>query len=233
MKDYTFRISRFSPARDATPYFREYKLRLGDSSTVLDALFYIFKNLDPTLGFRFSCRGSVCGSCAMKINGGHRLACETQASGLGNLITISPVSNLPVIKDLIVDMEHFWKNYRAIKPFLVFNSSGREEHIVSPHERKRLNGLVECILCGICFSSCPVTGLDENYLGPAALLKLARFLEKERGETRERLYPGITRHGVWSCRKAYNCQESCPKNLSPAKAVRNIIFKTAGKAFRK
>jgi succinate dehydrogenase / fumarate reductase iron-sulfur subunit len=229
MKDYTFKILRFNPETDKRSTFKDYNVRLHDGGTVLDGLFQIIKELDPTLAFRFSCRGSVCGSCAMNINDSHKLACETQAVAIGNVIKIRPLAHMPVIKDLVVDMDRFWQHYEAIKPYLVSNSNPEKENLVSPEERKRLDGLVECILCGLCYGSCPVTGLNEDYLGPTALLKLNRFLEDTRDETRDRLSLGITNSGTWGCRKAYNCQEVCPKSLSPAKAINDIKHKVIKK----
>ncbi len=135
------------------------------------------------------------------------------------------MGHLTVIKDLVVDMEKFWLHYEKIKPYLISNSTLDKDNIVSPSERKKLDGLVECILCGLCFSACPVTSLNEDYYGPAALLKLERFLEDKRDEHKERLNTGITRQGVWGCRNVFNCQEVCPKNLSPAKAINRIRFK--------
>ena len=188
MADYTFKILRFNPEKDKKAQFIEYQVPLKGCSTVLDGLFYIHKYIDSSLAFRFSCRGSVCGSCAMNINDGHRLACETQVEKLGSSIKIRPISHLPVIKDLVVDMERFWMHYEKIKPYLMSNSLNMlhsktrsnnppsppfskggmgglldKENIISPAERKKLDGLIECILCGLCFSACPVTSLDKDY----------------------------------------------------------------------
>jgi succinate dehydrogenase / fumarate reductase iron-sulfur subunit len=226
MKEYKFKILRFNPEKDTKAVFNEYKVPLREGGTVLDGLFHIHKQVDPSLTFRFSCRGSVCGSCAMNINDMSRLACETQAEKLSGAIKIRPLQHMPVIKDLAVDMERFWLNYETVKPYLIFNSShAGKEGIISPEERKRLDGLVECILCGLCFGACPVTSLSGDYLGPAALLKLERFMEDRRDEYKERLGIGIKRSGTWGCRKAYNCQEVCPKNLSPARAISSIKLK--------
>ncbi len=255
MLNYTFNILRFNPEKDKKAQFIEYQVPLRESSTVLDGLFYIHKYMDPSLAFRFSCRGSVCGSCAMNINDRHRLACETRVEKLGASIKIRPMGHLTVIKDLVVDMEKFWLHYEKIKPYLISNSlppfnspltkgghrgvKGRpggffdKENIVSPSERKKLDGLIECILCGLCFSSCPVTSLNEDYHGPAALLKLERFLEDIRDEHKERFNTGITAQGAWGCRNVFNCQEVCPKNLSPVRAINRMRFKTIKKFVRR
>ncbi len=225
VKDYTFKILRFNPEKDKKAAFMKYQVPMKGCSTVLDGLFYIHKYMDSSLAFRFSCRGSVCGSCAMNINDGHRLACETQVEKLGSSIKIRPISHLPVIKDLVVDMERFWLHYEKIKPYLMSNSVNDKENIISPAERKRLDGLIECILCGLCFSACPVTSLNEDYYGPAALLKLGRFVEDKRDGYKERVNIGGTREGVWRCRNVFNCQEVCPKNLTPAKTINRMRLK--------
>ncbi|MBI4686990.1 MAG: succinate dehydrogenase iron-sulfur subunit [Nitrospirae bacterium] len=231
MNRYIFKILRFNPEKDKKARFAEYQVPLREGSTVLDGLFYIHKQVDPSLSFRFSCRGSVCGSCAMNINDSHRLACETQVKNLGSSIKIMPLRHLPVIKDLVVDMERFWQSYESIKPYLVSNSVNDKENIVSPAERKRLDGLIECILCGLCFGSCPVTALNENYLGPHALLKHTRFTEDLRDEYKGRLKTGVKKEGVWGCRNVFNCQEVCPKNLSPARAIIKTKLKVTRKKF--
>ena len=219
MKDYIFKILRFNPEVDKKPFFKEYKVPLKQGETVLDGLFYIHKWIDPSLAFRFSCRGSVCGSCAMNINNSFRLACETQVKDLPETVKVRPLSHLPVIRDLIVDMDRFWAHYEKIKPYLVSNSHSGRENKMSRDERKRLDGLVECILCGLCFGACPVTSLNEDYLGPAALLKLERFIKDSRDKNDKRFDIGASGDGVWDCRKAFNCQEVCPKKLSPARAI--------------
>ncbi len=155
------------------------------------------------------------------------LACETQVEKLGGIIKVRPLSHMPVIKDLIVDMQRFWAHYETIKPYLVFSSNHTDkENIISPDERKKLDGLVECILCGLCFAACPVTSLNEDYLGPAAILKLERFVKDSRDEYDKRVDIVSSKDGVWGCRKAFNCQEVCPKKLSPAKAINSTKFKT-------
>jgi succinate dehydrogenase / fumarate reductase iron-sulfur subunit len=225
LKNYTFKILRFNPEQKKKAAFKEYQISLKEGATVLDGLFYIHKHIDPSLAFRFSCRGSVCGSCAMNINDSHRLACETQVERLGSTVKIRPLSHLRVIKDLVVDMERFWKHYKNIKPYLISNNFQDKENMISPAERKKLDGLVECILCGICFSACPVTSLNEDYYGPAALLKLRRFIEDKRDNYKNRIDIGTTKQGVWGCRNAFNCQEVCPKDLSPARAINSIRLK--------
>lgn len=222
MKNYIFKVLRFNPEMDRRATFKEYQFPLREGATVLDGLFHIHKYIDPSLAFRFSCRGSVCGACAMNINNKHRLACETQVEKLGNTVKIRPLGHMPVIKDLVVDMERFWIHYESIKPYLISNSYPERENIISPAERKMLDGFIECILCSLCFSSCPVTSLNEEYYGPAALLKLKRFIEDRRDKYEERFGIGGTSEGIWSCRNVFNCQEVCPKMLSPARAINSV-----------
>ncbi|MBI3990615.1 MAG: 2Fe-2S iron-sulfur cluster binding domain-containing protein, partial [Candidatus Omnitrophica bacterium] len=157
-----FKVFRFNPEEDKKPYFKIYDVPVKKGMTVLDGLWYIQERLDGSLAFRSSCRAGVCGSCAMHINGCYRLACETQLSGLKGelsaakppadiIITIRPLSELKVIRDLVVDMEQFWKKYEYIKPYLMPGASmSGKERCQTYDERKKLDGLIECILCGCC-----------------------------------------------------------------------------------
>lgn len=221
----TFKVFRFDPDKDKKPYFDIFNVPVKRGTTVIEGLFYIQQNIDPSLAFRFSCRGAVCGSCAMHINGKYRLACETQVLNLKkDTLIIQPLGHLPVIRDLFVDMDRFWQCYREIKPYLMAGSPPPEkERIQTPDERKRLDDMIDCILCGSCFSACTVTGTDGKYIGPAALLKVNRFLRDSRDRIKgERLQIVDRLHGIWRCHTIMSCQEVCPKSLSPTASINEM-----------
>lgn len=225
MQNITFKIFRFDPEKDKAPYFDNFKIPVSHGDTVLSVLFNIQKTLDPSLAFRFSCRGAVCGSCAMHINGRYRLACETQVLKLNaEVITIQPLGHLPVLRDLIVDFTRFFENYKKIKPYLIGKSPVPErEYIQLPEERNKIGNTIDCILCGACYGACATAGVNKEYFGPAALLKTERFLSDSRDSIEdERLRIVDELHGVWRCHSIFSCQEVCPKELSPAEAIAKI-----------
>ena len=224
MQDVKFQIFRFDPDTDTVPRFQEYSVPCEKGITVLFALMYIQDHLDGSLAFRSSCRAGICGSCAMHINGQYRLACETQVLHLKAPIKIQPLSNMKVLKDLIVDMDAFWKKYRLIQPFLKPGLIETDKEIPQTQdERERLGNTIDCILCGACSASCTMTMTDPDYLGPAALLKAWRFFADTRDKSdEERLEIVDNLHGVWRCHTIFNCQRACPKDLDPTAAIANL-----------
>ncbi len=216
MDEFTLRIFRFDPEDGQEPRFDAYRVPYRDGMTVLEALFEVLDHQDGSIAFRFSCRGAVCGACAMFINGSHRLACQTQVKSLGPEVTVSPLPHLPVIRDLIVDMEPFWRKYEEIKPYLIANSEPPEkERPQDPEDRKKIDEMINCILCGACYSSCPMVWTGEDYLGPAALLKAYRFVADSRDDaSEERLAVVSTEKGVWRCHTVFNCAEVCPRSIN-------------------
>ena len=224
----TFKVFRFNPDKDNLPYFQDYEVFEQKGMTVLEALYFILENLDPTLAFRSSCRMGVCGSCAMHINGQYDLACETQVATLGNKITIRPLAHMKVIRDMVVDLDPFFAQYEAIKPYLIpKDAPGPREYAQTPAQRKKLDILVDCILCASCYGSCPVVGTDEKYLGPHALLKALRFVDDSRdGETNQRLSFVANDAGVFRCHTIFNCQQVCPKDLDPTGAIGKLKMKS-------
>jgi succinate dehydrogenase / fumarate reductase iron-sulfur subunit len=220
---YIFKILRFDPSQNKIPFFQEFRVdKIRESMTVLDGLYFILNNIDGSLAFRSSCRAAVCGSCAMHINGRYRLACETQISG--EHVTIRPLSHLPVIKDLVVDLSPFWAKYRKIKPYLIAKEppSGREKP-QSAAERENLNLIIDCILCSACYASCPMTDSDPDYLGPAAITKANRFVVDSRDSHQdERLLIAGDDHGIFRCHTAFNCSEVCPKKIDPAGSIAHL-----------
>lgn len=230
MSEVTFKILRYDPKTDKKPHGEQFKVPTKSGMTVLDGLYYIQEHLDGSLAFRSSCRAGVCGSCAMHINGTYRLACETQISALNSAtIKVRPMAHLPVMKDLFVDMDPFWEKFKHIKPYLIPGDEPAEkERLQTTDERAHLDRIIDCILCGACFASCTVNNYDEEYLGPAALLKAQRFFSDSRDaaiEERMDLVDG--EHGVWRCHTIFNCQEVCPKEIditgSIAVLKRNMV----------
>lgn len=222
-----FKIFRYDPDNGREPHFQIFEVPDVKGMTVLEGLFYILEERDPTLAFRCSCREAVCGSCAMHINGIYGLACKTQVSRLSEPVTIRPLSHMRIEKDLVVDMKPFWDNYKLIMPYLVpAEEPPEKEYLQSPEQRKRLDHHVDCILCAACYSSCPVSYGDPDYIGPHALLKALRFVEDSRdGAARERLAIVAKDTGVFRCHTIFNCQKVCPRDLDPTGAISKLKIK--------
>ncbi len=221
-----FSIFRFDPDKDLKPRMQKYELDISQNNIVmlLDAL-KALKEQDETLSFRRSCGEGVCGSDGMNVNGQNRLACITPIRELGQHILLQPFPGMPVIRDLIVDMTQFFKQYKKAEPYLKNTSPPpATERLQSPEERKKLDGLYECVLCGCCSSACPSYWWNpDKFLGPAALLQASRFIVDSRDDTtRERLEKLNDAYSVFRCRSIMNCVESCPKGLNPNKAISDI-----------
>lgn len=225
MEKVTFSILRYDPAKDKKPYFQDFEVEMRRSGMmVLDALNQIRWEQDGTLAYRRSCREGVCGSDALNINGVNRLSCMTHVEPLKKPVVIQPLPALPLIKDLVTNMDNFLDKYFMVKPYLITKTPLPDnEMLQSPEDRKKLDGLYECILCASCSSSCPSFWADPEYLGPSALLNVWRFIADSRDEgADERLEMLNHRHGVWRCHTILNCIEACPKGLNPTKAISGI-----------
>jgi succinate dehydrogenase / fumarate reductase iron-sulfur subunit len=218
-------IYRFNPETDSKPYMQDYELD-DDSGAImlLDALL-LLKRQDDSLGFRRSCGEGVCGSDAMNINGRNGLACITPLKELSQPIKLRPVPGLPVIRDLVVDMEPFYRQYKSVKPWLINNDPEPEiERLQTPAEREQLDGLYECIMCGCCSTACPSFWWNpDRFLGPAALLQAWRFLSDSRDmATGERLDELEDPYKLFRCHTIMNCTDACPKGLNPTRAIGHI-----------
>ncbi len=218
-------IYRYDPDKDAKPYMQELEVQLEHSDRMLlDALIKA-KAQDDSLAFRRSCREGVCGSDAMNINGKNGLACVTKVADLPEQVTLRPLPGLPVIRDLIVDMTQFFKQYHSIKPYLVNEDAPPErERLQSPQERDALDGLYECILCACCSTSCPSFWWNpDKFVGPAGLLQAYRFIADSRDQaTSERLDSLEDPYRLFRCHTIMNCVDACPKNLNPTRAIGKI-----------
>jgi len=220
-----FRIFRYDPDKDAKPYMKEYDVQLEPTDRMLlDALIRI-KSIDDTLSLRRSCREGVCGSDAMNINGKNGLACITPVSELKEPVELRPLPGLPGIRDLLVDMTQFFKQYHSIKPYLVNNEPPPEkERLQSPAEREELDGLYECILCACCSTACPSFWWNpDKFVGPAGLLQAYRFIADTRDQdTAGRLDNLEDPYRLFRCHSIMNCVDVCPKGLNPTKAIGKI-----------
>ncbi|HYA21230.1 MAG TPA: succinate dehydrogenase iron-sulfur subunit [Burkholderiales bacterium] len=220
-----FSIFRFDPERDIKPYMRDYEIALEASDRMLlDALERI-KTIDDSLSLRRSCREGVCGSDAMNINGKNGLACITKLADLKEPVQLRPLPGLPVIRDLVVDMTQFFKQYHSVRPYLVNNDPAPEkERLQTPEERERLNGLYECILCACCSTSCPSFWWNpDKFVGPAGLLQAYRFIADKRDHaTKERLDDLKDSYRLFRCHTIMNCVDVCPKGLNPTRAIVKI-----------
>jgi len=192
---------------------------------VLDGLIHIKNNLDKTVAFRRSCREGICGSCAMNINGKNTLACLTPIT---EDVKIYPLPHMPIIKDLVCDMKQFYKQYSEIKPWLhTTKKTNGIEHIQTIEERRKLDGMYECILCACCSTSCPSYWWNsDSYLGPAVLMQAYRWIEDSRDEnTVERMKFVDDAMKLYRCKTIMNCSNTCPKGLNPGKAIGKLKLK--------
>lgn len=229
-------IYRYNPETDAKPYLQEYNIDPKDIKGImlLDAL-EAAKVQDPSLAFRRSCAHGVCGSDGMNINGKNGLACLTRLQDLPNKITIRPLPSMPIIRDLIVDLEQFYNQFNSVKPYL--NGEEKDikdgEYLQDKAAREKLNGLYECVLCACCSTSCPSFWWNpKKFLGPAALLWACRFIMDSRDMTQEERLNDLT--GLWKmyrCHNIMNCANVCPKGLNPNKAIYSIkqLIESKGK----
>ena len=220
-----FKIYRYNPETDDTPYMRDYDLPVAAGNLMLLDALVMIKAIDDSLSMRKSCREGVCGSDAMNINGRNGLACITPLSGLKQPVELRPLPGLPVIRDLVVDMTQFFKQYHSIKPYLVNNDPPPEtERLQSPEDRAELDGLYECILCGCCTTACPSFWWNpDKFVGPAGLLQAYRFLADTRDQaTAERLDYLEDPYRLFRCHTIMNCVDVCPKELNPTMAIGKI-----------
>jgi succinate dehydrogenase / fumarate reductase iron-sulfur subunit len=223
----TFSVYRWDPDEDANPRMDSYEVDLDSCGPmVLDAIIKIKNEIDPTLTFRRSCREGICGSCAMNIDGTNTLACTKPIAEVKGDVKIYPLPHLPVVKDIVPDLTHFYAQYATIRPWISTQSAAPpdRERLQSQEDREKLDGLYECILCACCSTSCPSYWWNgERYLGPAILLQAYRWLADSRDEASgERLDELEDPFRLYRCHTIMNCTRTCPKGLNPAKAIAEI-----------
>jgi len=235
------KVFRYEKGR-VSPHYDTFSLKEEPGMTVLRALFQFQEKFDDSLAFQYSCRGSVCGTCAMLINKVPRLACRTQVASLlkgeqkislspypaleekvdwdpSQEVLVEPLPHFPVIKDLIVDRDVFFKTHAYVEPVLKTGSEPKEEHLMEPSFLPELELYTNCILCGACYGACPVDGENRAYLGPAALAKLYRFHIDPRDIDNKRLEKADIPDGWWACDFHGNCRQVCPKGVPPIMAI--------------
>ena len=215
----TFRIQRYNPEIDDKPYFKDYTLEnLDGTYRVLDALHDIKWKIDGTLTFRRSCAHGMCGSDGIRINGKNSLACSTLLKDINTKkpIVIEPLPFLPIIKDLTVDKNDFYKKYEMVKPYLIARDAAPQfERLQSPEDAELLMESTKCIMCACCTTSCPSLWSNENYIGPAAILKSYRFgFDSRDGAPDEHFAAVDSPDGIWRCHTIFNCVEACPKEIN-------------------
>ncbi len=218
------RIRRFNPEKDSKPWWGEYEVEVEPTDRVLDALHQVKWYQDGTLTLRRSCAHGICGSDAMVINGRNALACKVLMRDVGKVCVVEPLRGLPLIKDLVVDMEPFFAKYRAVMPWLVNDEiPDHGERLQSPEARERYDDTTKCILCAACTTSCPSFWANEHYIGPAAIVQAHRFIFDDRDRAAvERLRILNDRDGVWRCRTVFNCVQACPREIDVTKAIGEV-----------
>ena len=218
-------VRRFNPDEE-TPksYHQEFQVEVDENFTVLDTLIKVREEIDGSLALRCSCRASICGSCAVRVNGHGVLACKTRVSehfSRDGSVAIEPAGNLPVIKDLVVDLNPFWDKIRAVEPYMQPSMPEPESEYLAPNDvMLHLVDVMGCIMCGACVSDCTVMEVDKNFLGPAALAKAYRFVADTRDvedDKRLRMYNAYG--GMWDCTRCGECVQACPKGVAPMERI--------------
>jgi len=225
----TLKIKRFNPELDQQPHWESYPVEVEPKDQLLDALHKVKWYQDGTLALRRSCAHGICGSDNMRVNGKNRLACKVLIKDIaheGDTVTVEPMLGLPLIKDLIVDMEGFFAHYRSVMPFFVNDdpvpADGRER-LQSPEARERFDEGTKCILCAGCTTSCPSFWADGQYVGPAAIVQAHRFIFDDRDQAAEqRLEVLNEQFGVWRCRTVFNCTEACPRDIPVTQLIGEV-----------
>ena len=219
----TFVVTRFDPDRDQVPKTQSYEVPVESDWKVLDALNYIKDHVDPTLSHRWSCRMAVCGSCGMLVNGEPKLTCKVALSDYGDTVEVAPLSNFPVFRDLVVEMDGFMEKFQSVKPWIIRAKELAAEDgplRQSPEQLEEFKQFSMCINCMLCYAACPVVANEPEFLGPAAIALGHRYNVDSRDEgadERNRIFRG--EGTVFSCSFANECSEVCPKNVDPAAAV--------------
>jgi fumarate reductase iron-sulfur subunit len=228
----TLLVTRYRPERDSAPLLLDYEVPLRKEWTVLDALNHIKNKVDPTLSFRWSCRMGICGSCGMNVDGEPRLSCaDFLDDHLPGPVTVEPLANFPIVKDLVVDISDFLAKLPRVKPWIIRDDDVTEvdgEYLQTPEELDAYKQFSMCINCMLCYAACPVYGLDPNFVGPAAIALAERYDldSRDQGE-RERLDVLIEHEGVWGCTFVGECTRVCPKHVDPAGAIQRYKLKAA------
>jgi fumarate reductase iron-sulfur subunit len=227
----TLKVARFRPEQDNTPSTQVYAIPYRRDWVVLDALNYIKDKIDGTLAFRWSCRMGVCGSCGMMVNGTPKLTCAAFLRDYyPHEIRVEPLTNFPIVRDLVIDMSDFLHKLRSIKPWIVRETEkplAEGEYLQTPEELEAYKQFSMCINCMLCYAACPVYGLEPTFLGPAAIALGYRYNLDSRDQGRHERQSVIASHeGIWECTFVGECSEVCPKDVDPAAAIQRSKVST-------
>ena len=221
----TLRIARYNPEKDSEKQFMEFSVPVEKWTTVLETILNVKQHQDHSVGVRYSCRQATCGSCGMIINGKPRLACFTKVSELdSDVVTVEPMNNFPIIRDLAVKFERLFDTHHKIKPYLDRDDteleSDAKEFLQSPEELEQYIQFANCIKCGLCNSACPTMATDSSFVGPQALAQAYRYVADSRDKGKDsRLKIIDESHGIWRCHFAGSCSQVCPKGVDPAMGI--------------
>jgi fumarate reductase iron-sulfur subunit len=223
-------VQRYNPETDDKPRFQTYEVPYREDWVVLDAILYIKDHLDATLSYRWSCRMGICGSCGMNVDGYPKLTCSTHLRAYRNGLTIAPLSNFPVIRDLVIDIDDFMAKLKSVKPWLIRELEqplGAGEYLQSSNQIDHFKQFSSCINCMLCYAACPVYGMENEFLGPAAIALARRYNLDSRDEgSEERVKVLAASEGIWECSFVGECSAACPKGVDPAKAIQQTKFDT-------
>ncbi len=226
--DVLFRVKRYRPGSDSRPRYQEYRIPYRNDMVVLDGLNYIKDRVDPTLAFRWSCRMGICGSCGADVNGHPKLTCGTYVREFRRgVVTVDPLANFPIIKDLVVDFDDFLNKLASVTPYIVRKEEGdlKQEYIQYPEDVEAYRQQSLCINCMLCYAACPVFAASPGFVGPAASALALRYIRDTRDEgADERLARLNTKSGVWECTFVGECSVACPKGVDPAAAIQTLKF---------
>ena len=221
----TLRIARYNPEKNSEKQFMEFSVPVEKWTTVLETILDVKQHHDHSVGVRYSCRQATCGSCGMIINGKPRLACFTKVSELdSDVVTVEPMNNFPIIRDLAVKFERLFDTHHKIKPYLDRDDteleSDAKEFLQSPEELEQYIQFANCIKCGLCNSACPTMATDSSFVGPQALAQAYRYVADSRDKGKDsRLKIIDESHGIWRCHFAGSCSQVCPKGVDPAMGI--------------
>ena len=224
-KTKTLRIARYNPDKDSEKQFMEFSVPVEKWTTVLETILDVKQHHDHSVAVRYSCRQATCGSCGMIINGKPRLACFTKVSELdSDVVTVEPMNNFPIIRDLAVKFERLFDTHHKIKPYLDRDDteleSDAKEFLQSPEELEQYIQFANCIKCGLCNSACPTMATDSSFVGPQALAQAYRYVADSRDKGKDsRLKIIDESHGIWRCHFAGSCSQVCPKGVDPAMGI--------------
>ncbi len=233
MNNIKLEVFRYRPEEESEPVFQEYEVPLRKDWVILDALNYIKDQIDGTLSYRWSCRMGVCGSCGMMVNGTPVLTCATFLEKFApGPIRVEPLNNFPVVRDLVIEMSDFMNKLKSVKPWIIRDDEKpieEGEYIQTPSQLADFKQYSMCINCMLCYSACPVYGLEPNFLGPAAIALAQRYNLDNRDQGQEqRMEELSTDEGIWNCTFVGECSAVCPKGVDPAEAIQR--YKVAGAA---